>query len=304
MSAPTLNKTITDSQLQTSDAFGYKWARRDTYESPAVMDMTRAWLLQKYCGGDIAVRDGWLAGGRKVIVDAGCGAGVSGLLLFGDVLRDHDYTGIDISTSVDVARIRFAEAGAPARFVRADLATVALPPESVDLVFSEGVLHHTDDPAASLAHLSRALVRGGRAMFYVYAKKGPIREYTDDVVRDALRPLDDEAAWKALEPLTKLGKALGDLQVTFTVPEDVPFLGIPQGTYDLQRFFYYHVCKAFYRPDYAFGEMHHVNFDWFRPVNCFRQTPEQVRGWCETAGLEIERLHVEESGITVVARKP
>ena len=49
--------------------------------------------------------------------------------------------------------------------------------------------------------------------------------------------------------------------------------------------------------------MNHLNYDWYAPRNAHRQTPEQVRSWCADAGLTIEREHLQESGITVVARK-
>ncbi len=49
--------------------------------------------------------------------------------------------------------------------------------------------------------------------------------------------------------------------------------------------------------------MNHVNFDWYRPANCHRQTPEEVRKWCENAGLDVSYMNVEEAGITVVSRK-
>jgi arsenite methyltransferase len=275
----------TDAQAQTEEAFGYKWARRDTYDSPAVLANMRRWLVERYLGGDEALLDGWLAGGRKVIVDAGCGAGFSSLLLFGERLHDHDYIGVDISDAVRVARQRFAEAGVPGEFVRASITDLDVPAGSVDMIFSEGVLHHTDS-------------------FYVYAKKAVIREFTDDFVREYLRPMSDEEAWAALEPLTRLGEALGRLNVTLDVPEDIPFLGIKRGPIDIQRFFYWNVCKTFYRPDFTVDEMNHINFDWFRPLNCHRQTPEEVRRWCAEAGLEIERMDVQEAGITVVARRP
>jgi SAM-dependent methyltransferase len=292
-----------DAQQQTADTFGFKWSKRETYESPAMRDAARAWLMARYCGGDPSVLDGWLAGERKVILDAGCGAGFSGLLFFGDRLRDHSYVGVDISAATEVARERFREARVPGDFVRHDLATVPLRPASVDVVFSEGVLHHTDDPSASLTHLAKALVPGGLALFYVYAKKSVIREFTDDYIREQLAPMDDAAAWAALEPLSQLGVALGSLGGEITVPNDIPLLGIPKGTYDLQRFFYWHVCKAYYRPEFSLDEMNHINFDWFRPKNCFRQTPDEVREWCARAGLTIETLRTEEAGITVVARK-
>ena len=49
--------------------------------------------------------------------------------------------------------------------------------------------------------------------------------------------------------------------------------------------------------------MNHINFDWFRPLNCHRHTPEEVKGFCDRAGLEIEHFNVQEAGITIVARK-
>jgi SAM-dependent methyltransferase len=183
------------------------------------------------------------------------------------------------------------------------MATMPLAPASVDVMFSEGVLHHTDQPDATLRHLARALKPNGLMLFYVYARKSAVREFTDDHVRAQLAPLTDAEAWAALEPLTKLGIALGELHATVTIPDDIAVLGIPRGTYDVQRLFYWHVCKAYYRPEFTLDEMNHVNFDWFRPQNCHRQTPEEVQAWCAEAGLTIDTMRVEEAGITVVARR-
>jgi arsenite methyltransferase len=291
-------------QSQTEEAFGFKWARRESYESPAVQEAGRAWLFDRYCGGDARVLDKWLSGGRRVIVDAGCGSGYSALLFFAERLKDHDYLGVDISSAVDVAKQRFAERSFPGEFLRADLTTVPLPADSVDLIFSEGVLHHTDNTERAMKHLARALAPGGRFAFYVYAKKAVLREFSDDHIRAALRPMSDEEAWRALEPLTKLGVALGKLGVTIDVPEDIPFLGIKKGALDIQRFFYWNVMKLYYRQDWTMDEMNHVNFDWYRPLNCHRHTPDEVQRWCREAGLTIERFKVEEAGITVVARRP
>jgi SAM-dependent methyltransferase len=291
------------SQAQTESAFGFKWSRRDTYESAPVQESTRRWLMDRYCGGNPDLLAHWLSGGRKIIIDAGCGAGFSAILMFGDHLLNHDYLGIDISAAADVARQRFAERGYPGEFLRTSLLDAPLPDGSVDLIFSEGVLHHTDSTEGALKHLAKKLKPGGRFLFYVYAKKSVVREFTDDYVREQIVPLTDQDAWTALESLTKLGIALGELGAEVDVPEDIPFLGIKAGKIDIQRFFYWNVCKLYYRPDWTFEEMNHVNFDWFRPLNCHRQTPDEVALWCREAGLVVERMDVQESGITVVARK-
>lgn len=288
-------------QDQTKQAFGFKWAKRNTYESQAVQENARRWLAERYCGGDLARIDHWFAGERKILLDAGCGAGFSALLLFGDRLRRVDYLGVDISDAVEVARTRFEEAGIAGDFLQADVMDIPIPPGSVDIVFSEGVLHHTDSTERAIHALASKLKRGGRFMFYVYAKKAVIREFTDDHVRAQLQPMSDEEAWKALEPLTKLGVALGELNVEIDIPEDIPLLGIPKGKLDIQRFFYWNVCKLYYRPEYSLDEMNHVNFDWFRPLNCHRQTPERLSRWCDEAGLDVQEMDVQEAGITVHA---
>lgn len=295
--------TASVSQLHTRDAFGYKWKKRDTYESKAVKEATSHWLFERYCGGDRRLLSTWLAGGRKIILDAGCGSGFSGLLFFGDHLHDHDYLGVDISSAVEIAAERFHEQGYPGDFLQGNMLKLPIPAESIDLIFSEGVLHHTDSTEAAFKFLAQKLRPGGRFLFYVYARKSVIREFTDDHIREQIRGMSDEAAWQALEPLTKFGIALGKTDYEIDVPEDIPFLGIKKGRINLQRFFYWNICKLYYRPDWSLDEMNHINFDWFRPANCLRQTPEEVVSWVSGADLVMERMDVQEAGITVVARK-
>ncbi|MDP9200814.1 MAG: class I SAM-dependent methyltransferase [Gemmatimonadota bacterium] len=291
-----------EAQRQTESTFGFKWAKRETYESEAMRNTAREWLFERYCGGDPAVLAEWLSGGRKKILDAGCGAGFSAMLFFADHLRNHDYIGADISDAANVARERFREAGYPGTFIKRDLLDLPIGDDSLDMIFSEGVLHHTDSTEGAIKALAPKLREGGRFLFYVYAKKAVVREFTDDAIRDSLRSLSDEDAWKALEPLTKLGIALGELGAELMVPADIPYLGIKAGRLDLQRFFYWNVCKVYYRPEFTLDEMNHINFDWFRPLNCHRQTPEEVSRWCEEARMEIEHMDVQQAGITVVAR--
>ncbi|MCC6338258.1 MAG: class I SAM-dependent methyltransferase [Myxococcales bacterium] len=289
-------------QQQTSDTFGFKWALRDTFEGPAARARMREWLVERY--GALET-DPWLDehGPGAVLVDAGCGAALSALELFGARLKRLRYVGVDVSTAVEVASARFAERGIPAGFIQVDLNAIPLAPQSVDLIFSEGVLHHTDSTEKALAALVPLLKKGGRIMFYVYKKKGPIREFTDDHVRQKLQGLPPEKAWELMMPLTKLGKVLGDLDLELDVPEDIELLQIPRGKINLQRFFYWHVFKAFYRPDHTLEELNHINFDWYAPMNAHRQTPEEVRAWCKALSLSIEREIIQEAGITVIAKR-
>lgn len=289
-------------QAQTADAFGFKWHQIDSFESGPALRRTREWLLERY--GDAAAADWWDEYGEQpVLLDAGCGAAVSSLALFGNRLQRVHFVAADISSAVDVAVRRCAARGVSGAFLQDDVTTLPLRPGSIDVVFSEGVLHHTDSTRDALHRIATLLAPGGRFLFYVYRKKGPIREFSDDYIRGQLQEKSPEEAWKAVEPLTKLGMALGDLGVEVEVPEDVELLEIPAGRYDIQRLFYWHVAKAFHHPDLSFDELNHINYDWYAPANAHRQTEEEVRAWCAEAGLEIERERIEEAGITVIARR-
>lgn len=295
---------MSSNQTQTSESFSFKWQKRATYESETVQQEWRRWLLEKYFDGHQKNLDELLEIENGAdILDVGCGAAGSILALFGDALKNHRYVGVDISESIEVAKTRFNERNIPGSFFRYDLNF--LPPSlgQFDIIFAEGVLHHTDSVKDAIHNLTKHLKLGGRFLFYVYVKKAPIREFTDDFVRDRLRHLDNSAAWDELIPLTKLGKILGDLNIEIDIEDDIHLLEIPKGRYNLQRLFFYKICKAYYQDNYTIDEMNHVNFDWFRPLNCHRHTPDEIQSFCVEAGLCLKRMKVEESGITVIGQR-
>ena len=296
-------REYSEAQSQTEETFGFKWSRRDSYESVHMKRKARDWLVERYCDGNESRIDELLGESRKIILDAGCGSAFSAIQLFGDRLKDHDYLGVDISDAVTIAQERFSELGYPGDFIRCSLTDIPIPNGSVDVVLSEGVLHHTDSTEQSLIALSTKLRPGGLMMFYVYRKKAVIREFADDFIREQISGLSDEEAWEALKPLSKLGVALGELNVEIDIPEDIPFLGISKGRMDIQRFFYWNICKQYFDPTFNLEEMNHINFDWYRPTNCHRHTADEVEGFCRNARLTIQRLHEGDAGITVIATK-
>lgn len=299
---PRSQSVLSANQAQTEETFGFKWKKRDTFDSPASLARMRAWLIERY--GDLGSA-GWLAehGETPLLIDAGCGAGMSAIELLGPLVPRLRYLGIDVSAAVDVAAERFSERGLPAAFMQADISNLPLPDESVDLIFSEGVLHHTNSTKGAITALARLLKQGGRFMFYVYRRKGPVREFADDYIRAQLQSMPPQQAWEAMEPLTRLGISLGELDAEIDIPNPIDLLGIPAGRVNVQRLFYWHVAKLFYHTDLTFDEMNHINYDWYAPANAHRQSPEEVRGWCADCGLSIEREVIEDAGITIVARK-
>jgi SAM-dependent methyltransferase len=290
-------------QAQTRDMFAFKWAQRDTYSSDPMRTAQLAWLNERYGGRDLLAHLGDTGGRTPLVLDAGCGSGFSANLMLRQHFKTIRFVGSDISRAVEIAAKTIGPLAPQSLFVQADLMHLPFAPSSFDIIMAEGVMHHTPSTRGALLALSRLLRPGGIFAFYVYVKKAPIREFTDDYIRSQVADLLPEQAWKALEPLTRLGIALGELKTEIDVPEDVALLGIPKGRIDIQRLFYWAICKAYYRPEFSFDEMNHINFDWFTPRYSHRQTPEEVRAWCSEAKLAIEHMKTEQAGITVVARR-
>jgi SAM-dependent methyltransferase len=101
------------------------------------------------------------------IVEIGCGTGQMSLFL---AHADRVVVGTDISR----AALRLAHGAAvrfgitAVRFVETDLHHAGLRPESFDVVFSAGVLHHTADPAAAFGCVARLVRPGGMVIVGVY----------------------------------------------------------------------------------------------------------------------------------------
>jgi arsenite methyltransferase len=289
-------------QQQTQSTFGFKWKKEDTFNSEASLNRMKTWLFERYKDpqywlDQLKIED-------PIVLDAGCGAGMSGFEYWGKVADKIQYIGIDISEAVHIAQKRSFEKGFEnSLFIQQSIDNLPFQEPIFDIIFSEGVLHHTDNTEKTLDHLSQFLKPRGLFMFYVYRKKSAVREFTDDYIREKLQNLSPEEGWEELKSLTKLGIVLGQLDLEIDVPENIKMLGIPSGKINLQRLFYWHICKAFYDPNLSFDEIHHINFDWYAPKNAHRHTVKEIQSWCVNNNLIIQHLKEEEAGITCVARK-
>lgn len=288
-------------QRQTERSFGYKWTR-ESFHVPETYAFGQKWLAENF-GFDSLERMRQFFASRRRILDAGCGSGFSTGCWMDESWRDGgsaEWVGADISAAVDAARQHLGSFPGT-DFVQADIMQLPFREESFDTIFSQGVLHHTPSTEAALKALVPLLERGGEILFYVYRKKGPIREFADDCIRDVVAPLPPEEAWEALRPLTLLGKSLAELHAEVDVPEDIPYLGIKAGRYDVQRLVYWHFMKLFWNESFSFEHNHNINFDWYHPRYAHRQTEEEVRRWCAEGGLSVTHFGVQESGFSVRA---
>ena len=290
-------------QEQTQSTFGFKWSdKENTYESEAVRKKVYDWLVKRYFGSETIMTTKVSDFYGKSILDAGCGNGHSMSVLFNKYFDKIDYLGIDIAPdAIEIAKKRFKKQNLKGEFIVDNIQTFSLE-KQFDFIFSEGVIHHTSNPRETFKNMVNHLKPGGEIMFYVYKKKAPIREFTDDYIRDQISGLSNEEAWDKIKPLSNLGKILGDLDIEIEVPEEIQLLGVPKGKHNLQRFFYWFFMKAYYDPSYSIDEMNHINFDWYRPLNCFRFEPDEIKEWLSENNLKELRFIVEDAGITVIAR--
>ena len=100
-----------------------------------------------------------------------------------------------------------------------------------------------------------------------------------------------------------LGIALGELKQTIVIPEDIPVLEIKAGTYELQRFFYYHFMKLFYNPELPFTRHVVNNWNAYFPGHVLFHSVNEIRGMVTAAGLEFELFNDQGNGIALIARK-
>jgi len=287
-----------EGQGETVATFSWKWQRAQGYRSATIGHYSQ-WYLDRYGFSTTENLSKFLAGKRRIL-DAGTAHGRdaemyatnSPALVFG----------IDISVGVHTA---YRDLGTlpNLHFAQADLTKLPFSEGFFDFIGCDQVIHHTPNTRESLRHLVTRLAPGGHINFYVYRKKGPIREFCDDYIRERTVKMSPEECYKVSEAITKLGKSLSDMKATVEVPEDIPILGMKAGSYDLQRFIYWNVFKCYWNDTMDWESNVITNFDWYHPLHAHRHTREEVEGWCKEEGLQIEHLDEQESGISVRALK-
>ena len=102
----------------------------------------------------------------KNVLECGCGRGGHTALI---APIAQEITAVDLNT-IHLARERNKEFS-NINFLTADIATMDLKKE-FDIVFSVGVVHHTNHPDKTFANLKRHVKRGGNLIIWVYSKEG------------------------------------------------------------------------------------------------------------------------------------
>jgi SAM-dependent methyltransferase len=258
-----------------SGSFGFQWHRHARTQ----LDDDQSKISER----DFRMRTGFrpedLAG--KLVLDVGCGMG-----RFADVATrwGAHVIGIDLSLAAEVAARNLA--GRNAAFFQADVFHLPFAPESFDLIYSIGVLHHTPDCERAFKMLPGLLKPGGRIAIWLYSRYNAWYRMSD-IYRKVTRRMSPRT-------LHVLCYGVVPLYGIHQVLRKIPLVGRPAS-----GALAYLIPMAFHRdPRWRILD----TFDWYSPWYQSKHTYEEVFRWFESCGLE--DLRVIEQPIAVQGRRP
>jgi len=217
----------------------------------------------------------------KLVLDVGCGMG-----RFAEVATrwGAQVVGIDLSQAAEAAADNLRNRDAT--FFQADVFKLPFRPESFDIIYSIGVLHHTPDCEKAFKVLPPLLKPGGKIAIWLYSRYNNWYKMSD-LYRKMTRRMPPKFLHKlcyGVIPLYGIHQVLRKIPVAGRVASGALAYAIPM---------------AFHKdPKWRILD----TFDWYSPWYQSKHTYEEVFRWFEDCGLEDLRVILQP--ISVSGHKP
>ncbi len=262
-----------DDALAIGDSFGAEWEQFD-YEKSRTWHETvedRCQLFLREVDSTAAELVG------KVVLDAGCG---NGTLSMGVSGFGCDVLAVDVSNSVTRAHeYCLRRKNQRTHFAQGDLSNLPVSPESMDIVYSSGVLHHNPNTREALGVVARALKPGGKIYIWLYHPEPGLKFWLQLRLRSVVSPLPGPIKRAFVHAWVVQAMARQQLRTLLGLNDEKDRLSWRERTVDLMDI---------YTPSYRW--MH---------------TQDEVKGWYRELGLEsIKTTEVRQWGFGVVGTKP
>lgn len=253
-----------------SDNFGFQWNRwaRVQFEDQnfgGAMEQHTTNMFKSITGFSGEILKG------KSVLDMGCGPG-----RFTDVVANMGATviALDYSSAIDAAKENFNEISSDILFVQGDALKLPIKTDSLDYVFTIGVLHHTPSPESGVREAWRVLRPSGEFAIRVYGF-GARSFYTFPTVKMW------RTIFKILKPLFKHYPPLIYSYIFGTLGFYLGKIWRPL-SYPLRLIF-----PTAWEPDYRWSIL-----DTFDAISTSFQsghTPQEVDSWLRESGFTVVR---------------
>lgn len=271
---------------QTAESFGEKWKHESTQiwgdpKTPEQLERMKVKFLAIFGVTNMKELDNIFQDGMKCL-NAGCGPAWAERLF--NVNENVTRYAVDISDSVEVAKDNLRDVD-NVIISREDILELPFENYFFDIIFSDGVIHHTGDAKGAFIELCRCLKPGGLIGIYIYRTKPFLRRIIDKNLRAVTTEMTFDECMNFSYHVAKLGKSLQKIKEKLVIDEDISLLDIPKGEYSLQKFIYDFIIKCYYNDIWGMDFSTAVNLDWYHPKNVSFHTLEEVLGWFRDNGI-------------------
>jgi len=219
----------------------------------------------------------------KRVLDAGCGMGRYSLVA---LALGAEVAALDLSESW-ARLVPAAREQAGLHVVQGDLLKPPFRPGLFDLVYSHGVLHHTQDTHQAFLAVAKLVKPEGLLSVWLYGKAGRFADF-------ATNPLRPDRAWVGRHRrlawcVVGVRHLISDLLRVFTtrLPLALTYLlCFPLAMFGALPLVKYLTFSVHPRFQVRLIE----NFDWLTPPFQSHHTKEELAAWCEEAGLDLLKV--------------